>query len=237
MCGRLIAGEMTQAQMAAIIEGFIYPSRSVVIASDAPPAATGYNVKPTQQVNILFPQGGNLIASTARWWLVPHWFKGPAEEWKATTFNAKIETAHEKPTFREAWYHARCVIPALGYYEWSGPKSDRQPNYISLQQNDPLTLFAGLRSTLADGCETCTILTRPALPEIHDLHPRMPVLLSADEAAQWMDHSAPDEEIRAAFGTHWTGRFQTHQVAKFGMKDDGPRLIEPVGTGSFDFRD
>lgn len=43
--------------------------------------------------------------------------------------------------------------------------------------------------------------------------------------------------IIKGFGTHWTGRFQTHPLATFGMKDDGPQLIEPVGTGSFDFGD
>ncbi|WP_424941922.1 SOS response-associated peptidase [Aliiroseovarius crassostreae] len=249
MCGRLIAGDMTQAQMLAIIEGFLYPTGSVVTEAGALPAATGYNVKPTQQVTVLFPQGGGVTASTARWWLVPHWFKGRAEEWKATTFNAKIETAFEKPTFRTAWKSGRCLIPAMGYYEWSGPKSNRMPNHIRLQQNHPIMLMAGLHSQLEDGQRTCTILTRPALEEIAELHPRMPVILNVEEAQAWMDSAAPDEEIRSTFGTHWQGRFQVDPVAKFGMKDDGPELIEPLdppagsppndlpdnGNGAFDF--
>ncbi|MDA5093902.1 SOS response-associated peptidase [Aliiroseovarius sp. KMU-50] len=228
MCGRLIAGDMTQAQMLAIIEGFLYPGQSVITETDAPPAATGFNVKPTQQVNILFPQGAGITASTARWWLVPPWFKGEAEEWKATTFNAKIETAFEKPTFRDAWKHGRCLVPAMGYYEWSGPKANRIPNFVHLETNHPIHLFAGLHSQMPDGRRTCTLLTRPALPEITDLHPRMPVLLSPDEAQGWLDHSAPDDEIRDGFGTHWEGRFRVQPVAKFGMKDNGPQLIEPL---------
>lgn len=235
MCGRLIAGDMTQAQMLAIIEGFLYPTKSVVVDTDAPPAQTGFNIKPTQQVNILFPQGGSLTASTARWWLVPPWFKEPAENWKPTTFNAKIETAFQKPSFRDAWKNGRCLVPATGYYEWSGPKNKRMPNYVRLEQNQPIMLFAGLQTQLPDGRRSCTILTRPALPEIEALHPRMPVLLSGEDAQLWLDHQTPDEEVRQSFGTNWQGRFKVTPVAKFGMKDDGPELIEPIDPPGFDF--
>ena len=235
MCGRLIAGNMTQAQMLAIIEGFIYPTRSVVIDTDAPPAETGFNIKPTQQVNILFPQGRTLTASTARWWLVPSWFKDPAEEWKPTTFNAKIETAFEKPTFRQAWSSGRCLVPATGYYEWSGPKNKRMPNYIRLAQNHPVMLFAGLHTQLSDGRRTCTLLTRPALPDIESLHPRMPVILTSEEAQAWLEKTATDDDVRDTFGTGWQGRFLVDPVAKFGLRDDGPELIEPIDGAGFDF--
>ncbi|MCK8484650.1 SOS response-associated peptidase [Aliiroseovarius sp. S2029] len=236
MCGRLIAGNMTQAQMLAIIEGFVYPTRSVVIDVDAPPAETGYNIKPTQQVNIVFPQGGAVMASTARWWLVPSWFKGAAGDWKPTTFNAKIETAFEKPSFRQAWSSGRCLIPATGYYEWSGPKTKRMPNHVRLSQNQPVMLLAGLHSQLSDGRRTCTVLTRPALPDIEALHPRMPVILTADEATAWLDKTASDDTIRDSFGTHWDGRFLVDPVAKFSLKDDGPELIEPLEADKFDLR-
>jgi putative SOS response-associated peptidase YedK len=227
MCGRLIGGGLSQAQMLAIIEGFVYPSKPVAVDATAPAAETGYNIAPTQQVNLLYAQDvDRLTVSTARWWFVPSWHKGALADWKATTFNAKLETAYERPTFRAAWTSGRCLIPATGYYEWSGPKGNRQPHRIYLDQNQPLMLFAGLQSLRNDGVRTCTILTREASSEIKDLHPRMPVLLTSDEAERWLCHSDEDELIRADYGTHWKGRFRHHRVAKFGARDDGPELIE-----------
>lgn len=226
MCGRLVAGNLTQAEMLAIIEGYIYPSRKLRHDAEAGPAAHGFNVAPTQQIDMLFAAGDDLVASSARWWFVPGWFEGPPEAWKATTFNAKLETAHEKPTFRDAWKRGRCLIPAMGYYEWSGKGAAKRPNYIRTAQNSPLMLLAGLHSRLAGGLRTCTILTRAALPEIAGLHDRMPVILSGENALRWLDHSDPDSKVIASYGTEWEGCMQAHPVARFGRDDDGPELIE-----------
>lgn len=51
----------------------------------------------------------------ARWGLVPTWAKEIGVGVRA--FNARIETAAEKPTFRSAFAKRRCLLPADGYYE------------------------------------------------------------------------------------------------------------------------
>jgi putative SOS response-associated peptidase YedK len=159
---------------------------------------------------------------------VPHWHRKPIAEWKATTFNAKLETARGLPSFRDAWSQGRCVVPVLGYYEWSGPKTNRQPNYIRLEQNQPYMLLAGLQTRLANGLRTCTILTRAALPEIKEIHARMPVALTSDEAEHWLDHDVGDEEIIARYGLGIQGRLQHHRVAKFGGRDDDVSVIDSI---------
>lgn len=228
MCGRLVGGNKTQAEMLEIIEGFVYPSRQWRVEDSASTAALGYNIAPTQQISILFSDGHNMVASTARWWLVPRWHKGALGDWKATTFNAKLETAAEKPTFREAWRSGRCLIPALGYYEWSGPKNNRQPHFIQVEQNQPFMLFAGLQAQRPDGLRTCTILTRPALPEIRDIHHRMPLVLSAFEAERWLGMDDTDDQVLERYGLEVEHRFRTHRVARFGSRDDGSDLIESI---------
>lgn len=227
MCGRFVAAEgLTWAQIYAIQRGFLAAGGALKI-DDAPAAAQGFNIKPTQQVAIAFAQGNDLVASSARWWFVPHWHKGDVVDWKATTFNAKIETAAEKPTFREAWKTGRCLIPARGYYEWTGRKGDKQPWFIAPLSNEPAFFFAGLASTLGNGLRTCTLLTRPAAPEIAHIHSRMPVMLRDDQVGPWLRHETGDDAARDSLGT---GRnFRAHMVRRFGLHDDGPELIEPDG--------
>ena len=48
--------------------------------------------------------------------LLPHWAKDA--KLARNTFNARSETAHEKPSFRDAWRLARhCIIPAEAFFE------------------------------------------------------------------------------------------------------------------------
>ena len=45
--------------------------------------------------------------------------------------NARAETVHEKPLFREALDKCRCLIPATDFYEWQKRADGKQP-YRSL---------------------------------------------------------------------------------------------------------
>ncbi|WP_299735335.1 SOS response-associated peptidase [uncultured Roseobacter sp.] len=226
MCGRLVGGNLTQAEMLAIIENFVYGKTS--IDEDARQPATGWNIKPTQSVSMIRQKDEGYLLTTARWWFVPHWFKHDVKDWKQTTFNARIETAAEKPTFRTAWNHARCAIPAIGYYEWTGPKNDRRPNYITIQTNVPMLFFAGLHSTLPDGTNTCTLLTREPSKQIAHIHNRMPVLMTQDELNGWIRGEITTTVAKNSLGMGWEGRFKYHEVNKIGRDDDGPELIEPI---------
>ena len=65
-----------------------------------------------------------------RWGLVPSWWKKPLRD-LPSTFNARAETVAEKPMFRSAFKSRRCVIPAPGFYEWTGAKGAKTPHYFS----------------------------------------------------------------------------------------------------------
>jgi putative SOS response-associated peptidase YedK len=232
MCGRLVGGILTQAQMLEIMEGYLNGAGSMTLPEtpDLPPR---WNIKPTAPVNISYLRSGTIIGAVARWWFVPHWHRKPAAEWKATTFNAKIETAHEKPTFRTAWEIGRCEVPALGYNEWTGPKSHRQPWFIGVNSNRPAVFFAGLHSRLEDGSRTCAILTRPAPAQLAEIHPRAPVILTGNEVGPWVSGEIGTQEAIDSLGTGWEGQFRFHRVARFGRDDEGPELIEPEAEELF----
>ncbi|WP_323009513.1 SOS response-associated peptidase [Paracoccus sp. (in: a-proteobacteria)] len=177
-----------------------------------------FNIKPTQDVLVITTEAPE--GEMARWWLVPNWHKGEIKDWKATTFNARIEDAAKKPTFRGPWRYGRCLIPAGGYYEWTGEKGHKQPHFISSAGNEETLWFAGLVSRW-NGMLTCTIVTRPANATVSDIHTRMPVILNADERDAWLAGSE-DPEIGAG------AQLRHHPVAKFGPTSDGPEMIEPA---------
>ncbi|MBU2865994.1 SOS response-associated peptidase [Pacificibacter marinus] len=181
------------------------------------PIQRRFNVKPTNPILIFADQPLEGVA--ARWGLIPSWFKGnDPKEWKATTFNARIEEAREKPTFRAAWRYGRCLIPAGGFYEWTGPKGNRRPNFFAPAGNDANFYFAGLFSIWND-MRTCTIMTRAATDAMVGIHNRMPVILNSEEREAWLEGSADlNIGIRAAL--------KTWPVERFGLMDEGVSLIE-----------
>lgn len=181
------------------------------------PIPRRFNIKPTEEVLILSADGASTYA---RWWLIPSWHKGDLKEWKATTFNARIEDAATKPSFRGAWRYGRCLIPAGGYYEWTGKAGAKQPHVVLSAGNNPTLWFAGLCSPWHD-LMTCTIVTRPANAAVEAIHTRMPVVLNAEERDAWLRGSS-DPEIGAG------AALRHHPVAKFGIAEDGEELIEPM---------
>ena len=176
-----------------------------------------YNVKPTQDVLILDSDGRPVLA---RWWLIPSWHKGDVTDWKASTFNARIEDAANKPSFRGAWKYGRCLMPVGGYYEWTGSKGKKQPHFIQPAGNEETLWFAGLLSIWREA-PTCAIVTRAANEAVDALHHRMPVILNSDERDAWLAGSN-----NLAIGAGATLRH--YPVNRFGVNDDGEDLLEPL---------
>jgi putative SOS response-associated peptidase YedK len=68
------------------------------------------------------------IAQRARWGLVNRWARDSKRA--AQAINARAETVDKLLSFSDAFERRRCVIPADGFYEWTGPKERRQPLWI-----------------------------------------------------------------------------------------------------------
>ena len=123
-----------------------------------------------------------------RWGLIPSWAKDPGIGSKL--INARAETAAEKPSFRSAFKHRRCLIPATGFYEWGKTDSVKQPFFIRMQDTKPFA-FAGLwerwHGTNDSNIDSCTILTTEANDVLSTLHNRMPVILDPDAYELWLN--------------------------------------------------
>ncbi len=128
-----------------------------------------------------------------KWGLIPSWSKDAKIGQKLA--NARSETVAEKPSFRSAFKHRRCLIPASGFYEWQKRGTGRkQPFFISLRDGEPFS-FAGLwecwHSSEGEVVESCTILTTTANEVMQPIHERMPVILGPSAEEQWLDRALP----------------------------------------------
>ena len=104
-------------------------------------AAPNYNVAPTQEVLAVIRQEGGNVLDKLYWGHMTFWAKDTKIGSKM--INARQETIASKPSFREAFKKRRCLIPADGFFEWTGPQGQRQPLFITLPDKTPFA-FAGL---------------------------------------------------------------------------------------------
>ncbi|SLN43940.1 Putative SOS response-associated peptidase YedK [Roseovarius albus] len=224
MCGKFAAGDLTQDQMLEILSGFLYtPARA---DPNTPEAKRGYNISPSDQAHMIRWDDDGFQLTTARWQINDPRAKSPL-------INSKISNTH---FWRDYWDNGRCIIPALGYYEWSGLSGRKQPYFISVNRNAPLIFFAGFYRTSGDGLQ-CSILTRNPAPEIEHIHSRMPVILSPAEINDWLTYTTPSNEAQDTLGTDWEGRFEVTPVAPITKSSEGPEMTEPWAPQqtSFDF--
>jgi putative SOS response-associated peptidase YedK len=159
---------------------------SAVVDHDFPPR---YNIAPTQPVAIIRKSETQVTElALVRWGLIPSWVKDPKAF--STMINARAETAVEKPSFRAAMRHRRCLVPTDGFYEWTGAKGDKRPHLVT-QSSGGLMAMAGLWEhwLSADGSElqTMAILTVAANASMQPLHDRMPLILPSEMFEPWLD--------------------------------------------------
>lgn len=114
--------------------------------------------------------------------------------------NARCETAAQKPLFRDGMRQRRCVIPASHYFEWERRGTARTKYALRPAQAEMLYLAGIYHLENHDGVivPAFAILTRDAAPGIAFIHPRMPVLLPPDAAADWLNPGYNAEEVLAS---------------------------------------
>ena len=197
-----------------------------------------YNVAPGQDIAVVRTSEDGRGLAMLRWGLIPAWARDPVIAWKL--INARSETAAEKPSFRAAFRHRRCLIPADGFYEWKRRGGTRQPWLFGLPDGAPFA-FAGLweqwripegaaltgslaqRST-GDAVETCTILTTAANDTVAPVHGRMPVILPEDAYGPWL----AGEQVPLA--PYPADAMTAHPVSTLVNRaaNEDPRCVEPI---------
>ena len=128
-----------------------------------------------------------------KWGLIPAWSKDPSGA--ARMINARSETAHTLPAFREAMKLRRCLVPADGFYEWKRTGAAKQPYCFEVNAEE-LFAFAGLwerwRDPSGQWVRSCSILTTTPNAVTSPVHDRMPVILDRNSYDLWLDPGMQD---------------------------------------------
>ncbi len=189
-----------------------------------------YNIAPTQYVAAVrnaADEERELV--TLRWGLVPFWAKDPSIGNRM--INARAETVAEKPSYRNAYKHRRCLVLADGFYEWRRQGDVKTPYYISLASGEPFAL-AGLWENWTDketgeSLQTTTLITTEANDFMMPLHHRMPVILEGGTATDWLAGSRDLLDDVAAI----TPSLQAWPVDRRvnNARNEGEDLVRPAG--------
>ncbi len=170
------------------------------------------SVKPTDQAPIFRSRDDGVELAMARWWFVPWWHKGKLRDFRLTTFNARCETIATSRTFRDSFARRRCLVPADGWFEFTGERRDRMRWLVRPRHEDGVC-FAGIwdrcETTDAGRVESFTILMRDPVPPLDRLHNRQPVVLRHQDWAIWLDLKA---DVTPLFGLGNDDRFAIERV-------------------------
>lgn len=193
-----------------------------------------YNIAPTQLAPVVAQDARGWRLGLLQWGLVPSWAKDPSMG--SRLINARSETVEEKPSFRSAFRRRRCLIPADGFFEWKKEGSQKRPFWIHDPGGEPFA-FAGLwekwEPKRGDPLYTYSILTREAVPEIRDIHPRMPVILPPSEWNLWTNTEADVEGLAELLREYRGPRLSSYPVSTRvnAARNDDPTCIEPISSG------
>lgn len=141
-----------------------------------PPLPNKAEVRPTDPALVIGPGGQGRIL---HWGLDVPWDKRPL-------INARAETLASR--FRRL-LGSRVLVPATSWWEWRKETDGKTKMRLGLAEGGVFAL-AGLVED-----ERFTIVTCAPAPSIAHIHDRMPLVLSQEAEAAWLDLAVPVEDM------------------------------------------
>ncbi len=189
-----------------------------------------WNIPPTAPILTVLSDGDARAASMTRWGLTPS-RSGNSRSAPRLLFNARAETVHLRPIFRNAFATRRCLVPANGFYEWqAGTGRTKTPRWVSHRAGDPVA-FAGIRYGAQSPDEdpgACVIITTAANSLVAPIHHRMPVILPPEQFETWLSgQTGPDALLAMLDSRDWPDMsVREVSTAVNLVTNDGPHLID-----------
>jgi putative SOS response-associated peptidase YedK len=160
-----------------------------------------YNVAPSQLAPVVrMDKDGRLQMHMLVWGFQPGWAK---RAW----INARAETVFTVKAFATAAEKHRCLVPAMGWYEWQGEEAPRRPFVFHRDGFQPFA-FAGIwtaRETAEGWQRSFAILTTNARGHLREIHDRKPVVLSPEHYTGWLTPATSIDDLQTILRADFTG--------------------------------
>jgi putative SOS response-associated peptidase YedK len=147
--------------------------------------AQSFNLAPSQRAAaVRLDDDGKRDLSLLDWGFQPGWSN---KAW----INARSETVYVSKAFASAARKRRCLIPAMGWYEWQGRAAPRQPYVFHLDGFKPFA-FAGIwtaREIDTGWVRSFAILTTAASGKLARIHHRKPVIVDSADYDVWLSEA------------------------------------------------
>lgn len=229
MCGRLDQSNTLHRYANAIG----WPD--AVLDSDA---EARYNAMPGTYRPVLHLVDGTPRIDDLFWGYRPAWAAAapvaPGKKRIPIAINARLEKlsgSYWKPLLR----NGRGIVCASGWYEWTGPKGNKQPWHIHRKDGAPLFLLALANfGPFKENREESgfVLVTADSMGGMVDIHDRRPVAVSADDARRWLDPALTPEQAAhlARSAMLDADLFAWHPVSTdLNRGADGPQAAAPIG--------
>ena len=174
------------------------PLRDKMIAKLGRPLKTEGEIRPTDIAPVIAPDHSHNLTVFPMIW----GFTNPHEGGQPLV-NCRVETAKDKPFWKESWNRRRCIIPCSYYFEWehyitSNGRKKAGQKYLIQPNGYTITYLAGLydieeRNEIR--IPVFTVLTREPAESIRFIHDRMPVILGKEHVKAWMDPESDPGKI------------------------------------------
>jgi len=199
--------------------------------------APRFNITPSADLPIVLSLDGEPATWMAKWGLVPGWAKDPTIGNKLAM--ARGESAHEKPSFREAIKRRRALMPADLFYEWQpieGKKST-VPWCVRKTNDEPFFMgalweqWAPRDDPNSAPLLTCCVITTDANESLRPIQDRMPLLIDDEDCERWLNSATSAEDVQAFMVPRKFDDLRSYRVSNWvnSPAHDDARCIAPLG--------
>lgn len=193
-----------------------------------------FNIAPWQDCPVVtMDEEGDVVVPAMqhmRWGFIPPWEQ--AERPKMAPINAKAENVATTGLFRNSLQKRRCLVVADGFYEWQKlDERTKLPFDLHLRDNRPF-FFAGIyEQATATRPATFAILTTRPNELVARIHDRMPVILEAEKARQWVKPGAmATDELSALTQPIAAAQMEAVPISSLvnSPRNTGPEILTPL---------
>jgi putative SOS response-associated peptidase YedK len=221
MCGRFDQSQTARHYASA------FGWADAVFDSESGPTT---NAAPGTYRPVLHVQDGEHRVDDVFWSYRPRWAEGKIP----IAINARLEKLAGSYWSR-LLKNGRGIVPAEGWYEWTGEKGHKQPWHIHRKDHAPLFLlalanFGPFEENRAEA--GFVLVTDDAAGGMLDIHDRRPVVLAKEDAELWLSPAlSPQQALELARQAAVPAdAFEWHKVSKKvnNASADGPQIVLPI---------